>query len=207
MSILVYCGAHHGNTLRTMAKDYDRVIAFEPNPKCVEILTARLSDVPGIVIVPRAVAATTSHATLHCYCPDDGSGSLGVMNEHARELLAAQRPPGFFDDRGSVKVPTVNLYHWLEESDIRHVDMLVTDCQGMDLTILRTLAPMLEAGTIGKFQSEVDHDSLSHYDEVPPNRREDWIRFMSRYPRYVADSLEMWPIEKDLQKDVTWTRQ
>lgn len=56
----VDCGAHVGHWTRVLAKSFQRVVAFEPNPPHVE----KLRTIPGVEVHHTAVGAAVSRGVL-----------------------------------------------------------------------------------------------------------------------------------------------
>lgn len=149
MKTLVYCGANVGDGLAKIINRYERVVAFEPRPKSYFTLLKRF----GLRIIPicAALAEKSGNSPLYEY---GHSSSLAVMTCETYKLL------GYNYVGSSIFVPTINLYDLISQLDF--VDMLVTDIQGMDLTVLRTIEPMLRRKQIGRIQCE--QDIKQHYE-------------------------------------------
>lgn len=87
----------------------------------------------------------------------------------------------------TIKVPCVNLMDFLAEHGIDHIDHYVSDIQGMDLTVLKTLAPMIEQGRITAITSEVAKDGRRNiYGSLPSNEFKDFQVFLGDRYELVA---------------------
>ncbi len=160
-----------------LAAQHERVIFIEPMPEmcefhrinnpCVTVIEAACSDVDGV-------------AEMKLYNHEGASSSLGTITDEAIELFSR------FDlsCRGVIQVRTVNLPSLLESIGINELESLVTDAQGMDLTILKTMSNWLADGRIKYIQCEADGDGKRMYDGVPNNSTEGFAELMANYPRY-----------------------
>lgn len=216
---LLYIGAHKGNglaaELTARGDRYDRAIAVEASPLCAAELRDRFGPAPwhhnG-----RAIAVEIVHAAavgrpgeqvvrLNLYGTAHGSASLGTITPATVERLAPFWEHGYFDLRGVAHVPAVYLPDLLRARGIDALGALVTDAQGADLAIAKTLAPMLAAGRVLRLQAEVDHPDRPHYDGLPTNSLAAWRAFMADKPyRCVAGPIDGWDDPSEIQADIVW---
>ena len=63
--LFIDLGANVGDVTRHALSYGMRVIAFEPDPTALEVLTRRFGNDSRVTIVPKAVGGSTRKATLH----------------------------------------------------------------------------------------------------------------------------------------------
>lgn len=133
MKTLVYVGANRGNSLWNMIQDYDLVYAFEPDPEIfselnrklrqfewVKLVNAACSDVEGEVdlyVTPNRVSTSLSDAS-------EIEKSSGNFTEHVQKII---------------KVKCINLCSYLQSEGVDEIETYLTDAQGSDLKILKTM--------------------------------------------------------------------
>jgi FkbM family methyltransferase len=162
MTTLLYLGAHQGDGLAAMVGAFDRTIAFEADPRHCAVLNRRF---PGVEIVSAAVCDRPGPVEFHISSNNGGSSSLGAFDE----AWLAPRTDGLTMSR-TIVVPGVNLYDFCMENGVERVDSYVSDLQGMDLTVLRTMAPFLRARRVGLIQCETTKDGHHNiYKDLPSN--------------------------------------
>jgi FkbM family methyltransferase len=158
MSTLVYIGTNEGDGLSEYIDLYDQVYAFEPDPEIFKILVDRFKD--------------KTHAKfINCACSDTaGVKTLYVTeNRHSTslsELSDYSLTHGFSGGKSSFKtfeVNCVNLKDFFEENQINYIDTLITDCQGSDLSILKTIKSYIDDKKISEFFCETHAVSVELY--------------------------------------------
>ena len=70
----------------------------------------------------------------------------------------------------TIRIPSINLLNFLEERGIRHIDSYISDIQGFDLEVLKTLKPLLDNRQITDITCEVSKDKYGNiYKDIPEN--------------------------------------
>jgi FkbM family methyltransferase len=162
MATLLYLGAHQGGSLAEMAGAFQRVIAFEANPRNCDILRARL---PQVEVVHAAVCETAGTVAFNLSSNDGASSSLGTFRQ---EWLALRTDGLAMAER--IVVPSVNLFDFCVAHGVDEIESYVSDLQGMDLTVLRTMAPYLARKKIRRIQCETTKDGFGNiYGDLPGN--------------------------------------
>ena len=128
--VMLDVGAHIGYfTLKASVRTGrgGRVVAFEPNPRTLEILRANVaaSGAANVTIVP--VACTDSETTLKFYDASAGGNSMVSSLSRSTAGLQAQE----FTVRGR---PIDNV---IRELGIERVDLVKVDVEGAELYVLR----------------------------------------------------------------------
>jgi FkbM family methyltransferase len=162
MATLVYLGAHKGGGLATVVGAFDRVVAFEADPRYCQVLRRRF---PGIEVVHAAVCERAGPIAFNVASNAGASSSLGVFDE----AWLAPRTDVITMTR-TINVPGVNLLDFCREHRIDQIDSYVSDLQGMDFTVLKTMAPLLREQHIGLIQCETTKDGRYNiYKDLPSN--------------------------------------
>jgi FkbM family methyltransferase len=158
MSTLVYIGTNEGESLKEYVDSYDKVYAFEPDPEIFNKLVDNFKDKDNILFVNAACSDTSGFKTLYV-----------TENRHSTslsELSNYSLTHGFSGGKSSFKtfnVFCVNLYDYFVENKIDYVDTLITDCQGSDLSILKTIKSYIDNKQIGELFCETHANAVELY--------------------------------------------
>ena len=197
--VFVCVGPNRGcsETLR-LIQGHDRFFMFEPLPDAAKWLrdhNAELSDV--FHVVEAACGVEEGKATMRIYNDYGASSSLGVCTEQARDKYSQAD----LSERGQIKVDVVNLCNFLTWFGIQQIETLVTDAQGMDLAILKTMEPYLRRRAIRRIVHEIDADGFRHYEGLPDNSLSGAIAYMEQFGCYQPSRL---PDRNDFNFDMEW---
>jgi FkbM family methyltransferase len=86
-----------------------------------------------------AVTTYSGEITFLICCNDGASSSIGEFNEDW-----PQRAAGSIPMTESVTVQCINICDFLRNEGIEYIDTYISDIQGMDLEVLKTLRPFFE---------------------------------------------------------------
>lgn len=162
MKTLLYLGAHQGGGLAAVAGDFDRVVAFEADPGHCDVLRRKF---PGVEVVHAAVCEEAGPIAFNVASNAGASSSLGMFDD----AWLAPRTDGIAMTR-SIIVAGVNLLDFCRERGIDRIDSYVSDLQGMDFTVLKTMAPLLRQRRIRLIQCETTKDGRGNiYRDLPSN--------------------------------------
>ena len=124
-------GANCGAMSVVLARRHpDAVIhAFEPGHEALGLLEANVGSLPNVVVHPLALGDRDGDAALHVRVDDLGQSTL-------------------LDpvDAASYEVQSASVRHagrWAAEAGITEVDVLKIDVEGLEVEVLRALAPLL----------------------------------------------------------------
>lgn len=159
MTILVYVGANNGDALSSYVDYYDQVYAFEPDPEIFLDLKNLLGDKENVTLVNSACSDKQEKTTLYV-TENRHSSSLSQVSEFSLKNGFSGGVPSFKE----VDIDCINLYDYLVENNIEHVDTLITDCQGSDLKILHTLKSFIDDKKIDEIFCETHLDNVQLYD-------------------------------------------
>lgn len=145
---------------------HDLFIMFEPLPEAAQWLRDHNRHASQwFHVIEAACGVRSGRAVLNIYNSGGASSSLGICTEQAQERYSNHN----LECQGQVEVDVVNLYDWLTENRIEHVETLMIDAQGMDLAILETIRPYLQERRIQRIVHECDGEGFRHYDGLPDN--------------------------------------
>jgi len=171
--VLVYLGFYKGATLRKLYKDYDMCYAFEANPEFVERVKKEYSEYSNIRIILGALTSFDGEIDFNLSSNDGASSSIGSFNEawsKKRKLEMTKK----------VKVPAINLYNFCVSNRVEHITDYISDLQGMDLEVLKTMKPYLDNKKIDTVTCEVtknEHNNIYH--DLPSNKKSDFEKILS----------------------------
>src|SRR5207253_4811073 len=138
-----------------------RVVAFEADPGHCEVLTRQF---PGVEVVHAAVCERAGPLAFNVASNGGASSSLGMFDE------AWLAPLTDIAMTSTITVPGVNLFEFCRDRGIDQIDSYVSDLQGMDLTVLKTMVPLLREQRVRVIQCETTKDGRHNiYKNLPSN--------------------------------------
>lgn len=166
---LIYCGLYRGVTFRQLVPHFDIAIGFEPSPELFHQLEEEYRNWSNVTVVHAAVAEYEGTITFHIHSFDAAS-SIGTLTNEWRRIQGLNITPV-----KTIEVPCVHLGFFLEKMNVRNIDALVTDAEGYDLTILRSVEPLIRNRMIRCITCEVERDNFPfRHDGVPSNKEKDF---------------------------------
>jgi len=160
MSTLVYCGANIGFSLWSIFNKFDQVYAFEPDPEMFSQLKRRYEQFEWVTLV-NAACSTENGKTTFYVTNNSVSSSLGSPSAEFSKKLESDTGSGAVKE---IEVETVNLGEYLKEQDVDFVDLYVSDCQGSDLNVLKTMKEYVDNDKIGELYIETHGDNTQIYN-------------------------------------------
>lgn len=157
MSVLVYVGANEGVSLWSLFDKFDRVYAFEPDPEIFQSLHKKFSQFEWVTLVNAACSEQV------------GESSFFVTNNRVASSLGAGSE--LFQSFGEynkvlkeIKVKTINLLDYLQENEVDEIDLYYSDCQGSDLTVLKTIKKLVDDKKIKEIFTETHGNGRLLYE-------------------------------------------
>lgn len=178
MKTLVYCGIHNCNTIMQLVDKFDVIFGFDANPKKIKaaakILPPKVKKVFGALC-----EQDTGHIEFNIMKKWDASSSIGTFNpdfHHMRDPKSVL----YGTEVKKIRVPCINLSNYLSRRNITKIDLLVTDLQGMDLTVLKTMEQWIREKRIVKIQCEAEKDDTPNiYEGVGNNKLSGFMELLS----------------------------
>lgn len=173
---------------------------FEANPDFYELLQQQYGRYRNVQLINAAVAECDGEVRLNISSNDGASSSLGTFEKEWDGYQSGQ-----IQMVKQIRVPSINLLNFLRQRGVDYIDDYVSDIQGMDLTVLKTMKPMLESGRIGAITCEVTKDSRRNlYADLPDNSESGFASLLKGNYELVATG---WGALEDNRFDVvpdTW---
>jgi FkbM family methyltransferase len=197
--VFVCVGPNRGcaETLRLL-QGHDRFFMFEPLPDAANWLRQQNAHLADIFHVVQAACGDGNYQSkMRVYNKHGVSSSLGTCTQQAREMY----PDADLSQQDEIDVQVVNLCEFLEWAGVKQIQTLVTDAQGMDLAILKTMEPYLRRRAVQHVIHEVDGDGFRHYDGLPDNSLSGAVAYMEQFGCYRPSRL---PDRNDFNFDLEW---
>ena len=180
MSVLVYVGANQGNSLWEIFDKYDQVYAFEPDPEMFEKLNIRFKQFEWVTLINAACSFEDGETSLYV-TPNRVSTSLADVTEYEKQ----NRCPNYLK---KVTVKTVNLKKFLEDNQLDYIDYYLSDTQGSDLNILKTIKEFVDEKKIGELFIETHGNDWILYEGLD-NKFDGFKEVLSKNYDFVHASL------------------
>jgi FkbM family methyltransferase len=215
--VLIYCGAHKGDGLVNELNgrssyggdgsgDYDKVYVFEANPYLYKILCERFKSDPRINIYNTIL--TTEHDTYMDFHLIDPNGTNKWYSSTITEL--GDWNPEYFKISGNtmkqteiVNLKTTNLHTFCKTEGVDEVFKVITDLEGYDFNILKTLKPMIDDKKIRWIQCEVEPDHQPVKYKNIDNKERSFIKLLGN--NYIESWRDNVP-SIYFHVDITWRR-
>lgn len=160
MKTLVYVGANIGLSLAVIYNDFDIVYAFEPDPEMYEELVNNFKHESKVHLFNVACSSVDGEQDLFIFS-NRVSTSLSCVSDQFPE----HKPIDI------IKVRTINLGEFLKTLEIDFIDHYVSDCQGSDLNILKTLEYYVTNRKIKTLFIETHKDDVELYANLDNGKR------------------------------------
>jgi 2-O-methyltransferase len=166
--VILEAGAHKGSDTVELAKMWPNgtIYAFEPVPEIFKRLAKNTRNCNNVTCYQLALGSVQGSDEMYVSTgASDGSSSLLPPKKHL-EIF----PTIYFDEK--IQVSIVTLDDWAKEKNIKAIDFLWLDLQGMELKVLQSGCTILK--TVKAIYSEVssiegyEHQNL--YSEL-----RDWL--------------------------------
>lgn len=200
--ILFIVGLESGGVFRWMHRAYKECYCFEPNPERFKLLQKKYSGFQHIKLYNVAAAAYDGEISFNISSNNNGaSSSVGHFKKEWQEQHQIEIVK-------TITVPCINLNNFCNTNNIRFIDDYVSDIQGMDLEVLKTMKPMIDKKMIGTITCEVTKNEKSNiYYDLPGNSEKGFEELLNtnyeliargwgylkdkRFDRIAADAWEM----------------
>jgi len=200
IKILFYCGIHNLVNFSRIRPYYDICYGFDANPDKVEQARKFYQNDPNVKIIYGALTEKGGEEIEFVITTDwTPASSIGQPNPDYVHMKT-----GLLQAQKKIKVPTINLQDFCSANGISEIDTLITDLQGIDFTVLKTLSKFIKKGKIREIQCEVEPDETpTRYLGIPPGKLKDFNKLLSgNYDILWMNPLQ--PPEGAWEMDVRW---
>lgn len=193
--VLVYVGLHRGESFRQVFSDYRICYGFEANPELFALLEKEFGFYHNVRLFNVAVADYDGEIDFNISNNDGASSSIGHFEESWDNFKNGQ-----VKHDEVIRVSCINLFTFFKKEGLDYIDDYISDVQGMDLEILKTLKPFIQSKCIGTISCEVTKDDKRNiYRDLPANNESGFYELLNE--NYVLVS-KGWGILKDNCFDV-----
>ena len=157
MKTLVYVGANVGVSLWGLFDKFDKVYVFEPDPEMFSDLKRKYNQFEWVTLVNAACSDKNGQAKFYVTGNRVASG-LGESSKEFQEVYGENA-----STLKEITVDTINLGEYLESEGVDFIDLYYSDCQGSDLTVLKTMKKFIDEKKIGETFMETHADGSEIY--------------------------------------------
>lgn len=160
--ILVYVGVNHGVSFDKLAPNFDYSIGFEPQPFLADKLIAKYKECKNVEIVPAAIGLCDGKADFYISSLDNdrivgASSSFFQVSDYYRN----NGPRNQIFTKEKIIVPTLNLFEFLVGRGISEIDTIITDAEGFDFEIIKSISPLISSRRVRNIQVECELDYVT----------------------------------------------
>lgn len=180
--ILIYIGLNNGKGFEEVLSEenFDRSFGFEPLPELYELVKKKYEHRDDVEIINAAVVEKEGDYTFYRtqfmgVNQNQDSSSLYEITEEYRNTTGN---PIYTKDKITVK--GVNLSKFLSEKMITHIHQYVSDAEGNDFIILKTIKEYIDNRKINKIKVEsvCDYVNFDIRSGQPSNKESDFINLL-----------------------------
>lgn len=183
---LLYLGMHKGKSFELIFRQYKTCYGFEANPDFYKQLQKKYKKYANVHIINAAVSTENGTIPFNISSNKGESSSIGVFKEEWGKEISMIK---------EIQVPSINLFDFIQEKGITFIDSYISDIQGADLKVLKTLRPMIEQGLIREITCEVVKDEFGNiYKNISANNEKGFDELLAGNYQLVATG---WGVLKD----------
>jgi FkbM family methyltransferase len=180
--VLVYVGLHRGASFDAVFRAYEVCYGFEANPELYERLKKRFKRHSNVHIFNVAVTDEDGEIDFNISSNKGASSSVGQFKEDWENFKS-----GEVRMVKTIRIPSINLLKFLQARGVKHIESYVSDIQGMDLEVLKTLKPLIDNRQISDITCEVSKDKFGNiYKDVPENSESGFKQLLNENYECVA---------------------
>lgn len=179
--VLIYLGLNYGKGFDKLHWQYKLAIGVEANPDLFEKLKIRYRNKKYIQLIHGA--ATSFNGTV----------TFNISDNHGLSSSLGQFKQGFGDIKmiKTVSVPAFNLYDYVQKQKIEFITDYVSDIQGNDLEVLKTMTPYINSRKILRISSEVAKNEYKNsYEGMPDNSQDGFNQLLNENYRLISTGWE-----------------
>jgi FkbM family methyltransferase len=176
--LLVYLGMNRGSNFDKIYWKYEHCIGIEADPELFNYLKHKYRHQKNITLVHGAATDFDGTIEFNISNNDGVSSSIGVFNSSTSDHIQIVK---------TITVPAFNLFEYLRKNNIEQIDDYISDIQGNDLRVLKTLKPYIENKKIKTITSEVTKNKYGNvYMNLADNSEDGFNELLGKHYRLVA---------------------
>ncbi|MEP7322778.1 MAG: hypothetical protein ABI761_12705 [Saprospiraceae bacterium] len=179
--VLIYLGLNYGKGFDKLHWQYKLAIGVEANPDLFDKLKFRYRNKKHIHLIHGA--ATSFNGTV----------TFNISDNHGLSSSLGQFKKGFGDFKmiKAVTVPAFNVCDYLQKQQIEFITDYVSDIQGNDLEVLKTMTPYISSRKILRITSEVAKNEYQNsYEGMPDNSLDGFNQLLNKNYKLVSTGWE-----------------
>lgn len=193
--VLFFIGMDVNGELDILYPGYNMCYGFEASPVRYKKLKQKYKKYDNIKLFNVAVADYDGEIEFNISGNDGASSSVGNFSEAWQKSQSIEEVKMI----RKIKVPCISLLNFCCKNNIKYIDDYISDIQGMDLQVLKTLRPMIENREIGTISCEVTKDRYKNiYYDLPDNSEKGFQKLLDKNYQLIAKG---WGILTDYKFD------
>ena len=180
---------NRGNGFDSFFMDYKKCYGFEANPKLVQFLRKKYKFCKNVEIIQGALADFSGRGDITLNISNNEvSSSIGELK---KEWSEASKKMFLLEEKiemvSKIKVPAIHLKNFLQERKIDFIDTYISDIQGMDLQVLKTIKSYIDEKKIETITCEITKDKYGNiHKDLPDNSETGLHHLLSKNYEIVA---------------------
>lgn len=146
---LVYLGLHKGRGFSKVFYRYEVCYGFEANPELCQSFPRIIKWFPNVHIYNKVVSDTDGQMQFNISNNEGKSSSIGTFKKDWNSDVKMV---------STITVPSINLMKFIRDKNIEFIDEYISDIQGFDLQVLKTIKPMIDERRIEMITCETVKD-------------------------------------------------
>jgi FkbM family methyltransferase len=165
--IIFDVGANNGSSCEHYATNENTVYAFEPTPFLLNNFLYKKNN-KNYIVIPKAVSDYDGIAEFNIAGQSDwGCSSLNKFENNLDKTWPGRED---FKITETIQVPVIRLDTFIEENNIKTIDILHCDTQGNDFKVLKSLGKYLniiKSGSVEVYKQNPLYSNIdNHMDNV-----------------------------------------
>lgn len=173
---LVYLGLHKGDSFMSIFHTYEKCYAFEADPLLFEKCRRRFKFFSRVHILNVAVADYDGEIDFNISSNSGASSSIGNFSPDWENYKS-----GNVKKVKTIKTLCINLLTFLHKNHIDTIEDYISDIQGFDLQVLKTLKPLIDSKKINNITAEVAKNEYGNiYRDLPDNSEDGFNQLLGK---------------------------
>ena len=160
--------------------DYKKCYGFEANPELFQFLKKKYRFCKNVEIIHGALS-NLGEDTITFYVTNNDSAS-SLVGQLKNEVFGHR-----IFTQSKIQVPAIHLNDFLKQRKINFIDTYISDIQGMDLEVLKTIKLYIDEKKIETITCETSKDKYSNlYKDLPDNSETGFFNLLNKNYKMVV---------------------